>query len=281
MAKSVLVTGCSSGFGLRTAVALAGRGWQVFAALRDPARRDDLDAALAQTNAPPDALTVVGMDVADPESVASGAEQVLALAGGAVDALVNNAGVSVGGYIEDLRIEDYRRSFDVNFFGLVELTRLIVGPMRERGSGRVVVVSSNIVNIAMPLLSPYAAVKWALEGWAEVAAIELAPAGVEVFVVQPGAHQTSLGSNMQMSLPPTSVFADRVPQVFAGLSEIGKEAGDPTRVGTHIADLLEAQHPPFRTQVGEDAKRAAERKNTVPYETRADEVGRVTGLMAP
>jgi NAD(P)-dependent dehydrogenase (short-subunit alcohol dehydrogenase family) len=281
MSKSVLVTGCSSGFGLETAVALSRRDWRVFAALRDPSRRGDLDAALAAANAPAGAVTVVRMDMADPKSIAIGAEQVLEAAGGTLDALVNNAGLTVGGYLEDLSIEDYRKSFEVNFFGLVELTRLMVGPMREHGGGRIVVVSSNIVNIPMPVLAPYAASKWALEGWAEVSAMELTPFGIDLLVVQPGAHRTALGNNTQLTMPADSLYADRMGTIFAGLGQIGSEAGPPERVGVHIANLLEARRPAFRTQVGNDAKRAAERKSTTPYTVREREVRKLTGLSAP
>src|SRR4051794_20972953 len=104
--RSVLVTGCSSGFGLETATLLATRGWRVFAGLRDTDKRGDLDAAVAMAGAPDGALEVVGIDVTDGGSVERAAAHVLGATGNALDAVVHNAGVSSAGYLEDLPIEE-------------------------------------------------------------------------------------------------------------------------------------------------------------------------------
>src|SRR3954468_11683589 len=149
--RSVLVTGCSSGFGLETATLLATRGWRVFAGLRDPDKRGDLDASVAMAGAPDDALEVVQLDVTDAASIDRAAKQVLVATGGALDAVVHNAGVSSAGYLEDIPVEEYRRVLETNFFGVVQLTAAVVPAMRDRGSGRVVVISSTSAHLPMPL----------------------------------------------------------------------------------------------------------------------------------
>jgi NAD(P)-dependent dehydrogenase (short-subunit alcohol dehydrogenase family) len=279
--RSVLVTGCSSGFGLETATLLATRGWRVFAGLRDPDKRGDLDASVAMAGAPDDALEVVQLDVTDAASIDRAAKQVLVATGGALDAVVHNAGVSSAGYLEDIPVEEYRRVLETNFFGVVQLTAAVVPAMRERGSGRVVVISSNSAHLPMPLLGPYTASKWAVEGWAEIAAFELAPFGIEVLVVVPGAHRgTALGQNFRVFHPEGSVFAPWFGGVMTGLGKIGRAQGDPTAVAAHLAAVLEAPRPRFRTQVGWDAAEADEEGRTKSFAQRARKIRRLTGLPA-
>jgi NAD(P)-dependent dehydrogenase (short-subunit alcohol dehydrogenase family) len=279
--RSVLVTGCSSGFGLETATLLATRGWRVFAGLRDPDKRGNLDASVAMAGAPDGAIEVVPLDVTDAGSIDGAATRVLEATGNALDAVVHNAGVSSAGYVEDLPIDEYRRILETNFFGVVQLTSAVVPAMRERGSGRIVVISSNSAHLPMPLLGPYTASKWAVEGWAEIASFELAPFGIEVVVVVPGAHRgTSLGANFRVFHPDGSVFAPWFGGVMTGLGKIGRAQGDPKAVAAHLASVLESAAPRFRTQVGVDAAEADEESRTKSFAERARKIRRLTGLPA-
>ena len=199
--KTVMVSGASSGFGLEVSIELARRGWRVFAAMRAPEKADELRQAAAKAGVA-DQIETVALDLCDQKSIARAAAQVLAGCNGRLDALLNNAGYSVLGAFEDISEEDCRRQMETNFFGPLALTRHLLPAMRAQGHGRIVIVSSNAVNTPHPMLTMYAASKWALEGWAEGLAMEVSPFGLDVVVVQPGAHRTPFANHVQFVSPP-------------------------------------------------------------------------------
>ena len=137
--RSVLITGCSSGFGMVTAAELARRGWRVFATMRNLEKRARLDEAVAGV---PDRVEVLRLDVNDQDSVDETIGHVLAETDGALGAAVHNAGVSGGGAFEDLSDEAVRAVMETNFFGVLRVTKAVLPAMRARRSGRVLIVSS-------------------------------------------------------------------------------------------------------------------------------------------
>jgi len=178
-AGSVLITGASSGIGEATARAFLERGWRVHAAARRLEKMEPLREAGARIHS---------LDVTEEASV----EAVVAaiLGEGRLDALVNNAGIGVYGAVEDVPLSEARRQFEVNLFGIARLTRLVVPGMREARSGTIVNVSSIGGRVYTPLGAWYHASKHALEGWSDCLRLELAPYGVRVVVVEPGAIET-------------------------------------------------------------------------------------------
>ena len=176
--ESVLITGASSGFGRDVALALANAGRWVFASMRDISK----GAALLEEAAhnPNGRITLIELDVTDAASIGRGVDAVLDAAGGTLDALLANAGIGVMGPFEELSDEICRRQMETNFFGTLAVARAVIPAMRRAGRGRIVVMSSNSVNSPSPFMSMYAASKWALEGWAEALAMEVAPFGVDV-----------------------------------------------------------------------------------------------------
>src|SRR5580698_3889120 len=187
--RVVLITGCSSGFGLTTSVAAARRGWRVFATMRDPGRRAALDAAAAAAGV---SVEVAALDVADAGSVKQAVAAVLVATGGRLDAVVNNAGIADAGFFEDQPEAESRQVMETNFFGATAVTRAALPSLRRSPDGRVVMVSSVAAFSPQAGLSAYVASKWALEGWAESLAIEVAPLGVRVILVEPGAYRTGI-----------------------------------------------------------------------------------------
>src|SRR5438093_940068 len=149
--RAVLVTGASSGLGLETSVYLAERGFRVFATMRDPGRRGDLDAEAARRRA---SVEVVRLDVTDPASVRSAVATVVERAGG-IYALVNNAGIQLRGYFEDLAPREIQDVFDTNLFGAMAVTRAVLPHMRGAGRGRIVMIASMGSRIGCPALSAY------------------------------------------------------------------------------------------------------------------------------
>ena len=185
--KSVLITGASSGFGRLTAELFAREGWRTFATMR----------AVSSTNAAPAAelrgagVDVIELDVTSDSSVEAAAA-VIAREAGALDVLVNNAGVASFGIQEAFTPEAVGRLYATNVFGPLRVNRAFLPAMRERGSGLVVYVSSVVGRIVNPFGGVYASSKWALEALAEASSYELAPFGIDVAIVEPGAFPTEI-----------------------------------------------------------------------------------------
>ncbi|HEY5790606.1 MAG TPA: SDR family oxidoreductase [Gammaproteobacteria bacterium] len=186
-ARSILVTGCSSGIGRCVADGLRARGWRVFATARRPA---DVDALRAAGFA--DALR---LDLDDSASIGAAVDAVLARTGGRLDALFNNGAYGQPGAVEDLTRAALRAQFESNLFGWLELTNRVLPVMRRQGHGRVLMNSSVLGLVAMPLRGAYNASKFALEGLTDTLRLELAGSGVQVVLIEPGPIESRFRAN--------------------------------------------------------------------------------------
>ncbi len=277
---SVLITGASSGFGKNVALALARAGWNVFATMRDISKGEALrsEATAGQCS---DNLSLIELDVNDASSVGCAVESVLAKTGGTLDVLFANAGYSALGAFEDLSDEDCRCQMETNFFGALAVARAVIPVMRKAGHGRIVVVSSNAVNTPHPMLSIYAASKWAIEGWAEAVAMELAPFGVEVKVVQPGAHRTPFAEHVVPVMPASSPYKPWMDQAMPGVGNLDRWGRDADKATQTIVGAIADRDAPFHTKVGEDAIAFNALKGMFPFEVRAWAARAIAGLPAP
>jgi len=276
--RSVLVTGTSSGFGLVTAVELARRGWRVFATMRDLDRRAALDSAVGAAELA-SRVEVRALDVTDGDSVQRAVDAVLVDTGGALDAVVNNAGIATGGAFEDLADDDVRRVMETNFFGVLAVTRAVVPAMRAQRHGRIVVVSSDSAFGGEPAMSAYCASKWAVEGWAESVEYELGPFGVHVVLVEPGAYRTGIWDAATRVRPETGPYrrmGDLLEQFVD--EQVVPHARDPREVATVIGRALDAARPRFRYQVGPDARVRWAARGVVPTGLQRRAVERLAGL---
>jgi NAD(P)-dependent dehydrogenase (short-subunit alcohol dehydrogenase family) len=275
--KSILITGASSGFGMETAIELAGKGWRVFATMRNPGKaRDLLDAA--KTSGVAARIRVLELDVTNPGSIDGALRRVLAETGGTLDALLNNAGFGELGFFEDLTDADCRRVMDTNFFGSIAVTRSVIPVMRRAGNGRIAFVSSNAVNAPHPTMTMYAASKWALEGFAEALAMELAPFGVEVVVLQPGNHRTAFAAHVNMVRPAGGAYDELWNSVMPGLERLGARGRDARRALPAFVEALDEPRPRFRRMIGNDTRLFAGLKGCLPYEVRAWALRRFVGF---
>ena len=180
MTKTVLVTGASSGIGAAVVRRLIADGCRVFAAARRMDRMAPLEAAGA---------TLVALDLTDEASMSAAIAEI-ERDGGRLDVLVNNAGYGSYGALEDVPVDEGRRQFEVNVFGLARLTQLALPMMRAQGAGRIVNVSSMGGKFHEPFGAWYHATKFALEGLSDCLRVELAPLGIDVVVIEPGAIRT-------------------------------------------------------------------------------------------
>ncbi len=221
--KTVLITGCSSGYGLETARRFHAEGWNVVATMRTP--RTDLFSASAR-------LRVLPLDVTSPASIAAVLE-----ASGPIDVLVNNAGIGLFGALEVTPMATVREVFETNTFGVIAMTQAVVPQMRARRSGVVVNVTSSATLAPMPLVAVYTASKVAVEGFTASLAFELAAFDVRVKVVEPGygpgtAFTKNTGSRLEGLLP--EAYA---PLAQAAFAELGKE-GALVTTGADVAEVV-------------------------------------------
>ena len=251
----VLITGCSTGFGLLAAVELAARGHDVVATMRDPGRDAALRAACDEAGV---AVHVVALDVHDEVSVARGVDEAVAVLGG-LDVVVNNAGIEVRGPVDLVSDAEVRLQFETNVFGLLRVVRATVPHLRASPAGVVVNVSSIAGVIARPFAGIYAASKHAVEAISEALHFELGLSGIRVHTVQPGQFPTGLAGNTVSADAFTPdhdgywAIAEQLESRAKGLAG-GGEPPDPARVARTIAEVVEDPQAPLRTPVGADAE---------------------------
>ncbi len=245
--KVWFITGTSSGFGRCIAEELIARGERVVATARDPKVLADLVAKA------PERVLALRLDVTEPGASASAFTQALERFG-QVDVLVNNAGYSVLGAVEETTDEELRSAFETMFFGAVAATRAVLPHMRERRTGTIVQITSVGGVTTAPGFGAYCAVKHGLEGLSECLAAEVAPFGVRVLIVEPGAFRTSLFGGAFRMLPELEAYAPSVgPTRGYVTTNAGKQEGDPAKAACAIIDAVNAGAPTLRLPLGADA----------------------------
>ncbi|NWG72322.1 MAG: SDR family oxidoreductase [Parvularculaceae bacterium] len=246
MHKPVLVTGASSGIGEAAAVTLARAGFRVFAAAR---RIEKLKAieGLGEGR-----ITALALDVTDEGSIAAAAERFKA-EGAVLYGLVNNAGISVTGPIEEVPLAEWRAQFETNLFGVVAVTKAFLPAMRAARAGRIVNIGSVSGRLAPPFMGAYAASKHALEGFNDSLRRELAPYGIKVSLIRPGFIHTPFGGPEQEGLSryvgPGHPYSERVAAFKAWHAKGHPNGAPPSAVADAIAQALTAARPHSRYTV--------------------------------
>jgi NAD(P)-dependent dehydrogenase (short-subunit alcohol dehydrogenase family) len=244
--KVAIVTGASSGIGAATARRLQGLGYTVYAV----ARRLDLMAPLSEIGIRP-----VRVDVTDDAALTAFVSHVIGETG-RIDVLINNAGYGCLGAIEDVPMAEARRELDVNLFGLARLTQLVLPHMRRQRSGRIINVSSIGGRLHTPLGGWYHAAKFAVEGLSDALRLELAPFGIRVVVVEPGATNTEwhrLAADRLLRCSVDSAYADQATTVVRALSAANL-ASRPEVIANTIVRAVRARRPRTRYAAGVGAK---------------------------
>lgn len=275
MERVAFVTGASSGFGLLTSVRLAGSGYRVVATMRDLNRRGALLEA-AERAGVANRIETMRLDVAEPDGIENAVEEALRRFG-PIRALVNNAGFAVGGPIEEIETDVWRRQMETNFFGLVAVTRAFLPSMRERGDGVVVNVGSVSGKIAFPGYGPYAASKFAVEGFSESLRMEMAPFGVKVVLVEPGAYRTAIWDKglADIRVRPDSPYSRMLEGVIRYSRRAGETAPDPQEVADLIGRLVDHPSPRLRYALGQGSRLALWSKALLPWKTFEAMIGRL------
>ena len=249
--KTVLITGCSSGIGLATAKLLRDRGWQVAPTAR---KTEDLNMLRAEGFDP------VALDVTDSVSISGAATVVLDRFDGQLGAIVNNAGFGLTSAIEDAPRTMFRDIFEVNVFGLQELTNHFIPVFRKQGYGRIVNVSSVLGELSLPFAGIYSASKFALEAVSDALRRELFDSGVSVTLIQPGPIETQFSKNLAQkterypsnpSSPFLSFYRDLIETRKNGTAHrtAGRFMKPPEAVADKIFQTLETQRPKRRVRI--------------------------------
>lgn len=260
MAQTILITGSNSGFGRLMARTLAARGHTVFAGMRGVAGRNAAAAQeLREFEVEGDgAIRPIELDPGSDASVESAVEAVLGETGGTLDAAINNAGFGTVGLAEGFTSRQLAELFEINVIGPQRVARAVLPAMRARKSGLLVFVSSGVGRLVLPTMGVYSASKFALEALAEGYSYELAPVGVDVAIVQPGAYPTNFLDGAKGPADPErgagyGPLAGLPEQIEAGLRHMLSQASapDPQQVADAVARLVEAPagQRPLRTSV--------------------------------
>lgn len=248
--RTWLITGASQGFGNALAREALSRGDTVMAVVRNPSSLDDLAELY------PDKLHVEVIDLTESRAAEHIASQTLRSVG-IPDVLVNNAGRGVVGSAEDVEETTLREVMELNFFAAAALTRAFLPSMRERGSGDILQFSSQGGRVSFSGAGTYSASKFALEGWSEALAMEVAPFGIRVCLIEPSRFRTGFNSEQSLTLAPVSdAYSGLMSRLHKDVLAInGKQEGDPARAAAIIADLVSTETLPQRLPLGREAVR--------------------------
>lgn len=215
MKKTILITGASSGIGKATSLYFAQQGWNVIATMRSPEKETELSK---EPN-----IFVTKLEVTDPKSIETAIQQGIEKFGH-IDALLNNAGYGLRGLFETITTEKIRAQFDVNVFGVMNVTRAILPYFRKQQEGIIVNITSGVGKVPFPLVSSYTASKYAIEGFVESLAYELDSQNIKVKIIEPGYVATNFQQRAEADSPEGNAltdyntFLDEINALFSGLS---------------------------------------------------------------
>ena len=250
--KTWFITGCSTGFGRELAKLVLDRGHRCVVTARDPAKAEDIAKGRE------DCALVLQLDVTNPVEIEAATKSALKHFG-RIDVLVNNAGIGYFGSVEESDEEEFRRMFEINFFGLSAMTRAVLPVMRQRRSGHIVNISSIGGLRSFPALAYYNATKYAVEGFSESLSIEVAPLGIKVTLVEPSGFRTDWAGRSANEIQPR--IADYSGTAGKNIENLrassGKQPGDPVRAAAAIIDAVQSPDPPLRLLLGKAALKGA------------------------
>ena len=251
---TVLITGCSSGFGKLAALHFARKGDTVYASMRNTSKGKELEEARDAENLK---IELLELDVTDDASVSAAISKVIGEAG-QIDVLVNNAGIGAHGPIEETDDDEAKEIFETNFFGVLRVIRAALPHMREKKAGTIANVSSLAGRVGPPFDGIYAASKFALEAMSEALSYEVHPFGIRVLLVEPGGFETNIGDTRRVPRrynegSPYAELDQRFTQALTRLPT-GGERGDAQLVAEKIYDAVNDEEPKLRYLVGQDVE---------------------------
>jgi len=262
--RVAVVTGASSGIGYETSLTLARNGFHTYATMRNLQKSKSI-TEIANTEKL--SLQVVQLDVTDDGSVKDAINRIVAEKK-RIEVLVNNAGYGLFGSLEDMSVEEIKKQFETNFFGVIRVTKQVLPVMREQNSGIIVNVSSVGGRIGLPVLSAYHSTKFALEGLSESILYEVEPFGIRVVIIEPGVIRTNIMNSStaaKKALDPKSPYFKLMQKVKNHFkSNMENEPSSPEEVAKVILQAVMSEYPKLRYTVGTDASRIIQARTNMP-----------------
>lgn len=231
--KVVLITGATSGIGKATAIYLATKGYRVFGTYRSEIPEGNFD------------FTFLKMDVRDEISIQKTVDHILEEAG-RIDVLINNAGLGTLGSIEDTNLEEARKVFETNVFGIHAMCRAVLPVMRAQSQGTILNISSIAGQVALPYRGIYNTTKFAVEGFSEALSMEVKPFGIKVIILRPGDYKTNIDNNRKIAekaLDNSSVYYDSFNRANFLIKEEFKVAWTTDKIAIDVERILRKKHP--------------------------------------
>jgi NAD(P)-dependent dehydrogenase (short-subunit alcohol dehydrogenase family) len=266
--KVAVITGSSSGIGLLTTIEFAAHGYTVVATMRDLARSERLEQA-AQKAGVRQRLDLRQLDVTNFESLPGVVDEIVR-DHGRMDVLVNNAGMSVAGFIEDLTVDEIRTQFETNFFGAVGMSKAVLPTMRRQRRGHIIQVSSVGGLVAYPILGAYNASKWALEAFSEALRIETRSLGIRVVLVEPGSYETDIWTRgvivAKGGLDDNSPNKERSRRFTEFVKSRASKRQDARDVARLILRIANNSNPKLRFRIGRDTAAQVWMRRLVPWQ---------------
>lgn len=262
-----VVTGASGGFGLLTTLELAKQNYYVIAAMRDLSKGELLMKRAAQLGLVLQ-IECLALDVTDHEAIRNTIAYIIEKHG-RIDLLINNAGVAIGGMIEEIPMEDWSRQMEVNFFGLVEMTRAVLPHMRMQRQGKIINMSSISGRFGSPGYGPYSASKFAVEGFSEALRMEMLPFGVRVVLVEPGAYRTEIWSkgfeHISLRSQENSPYSRSFNAILQYARNAAQNADDPQKIAKLIVRIARSRSPKLRYTIGKGARLSIFARTILPW----------------
>ena len=227
--KNIIITGSSSGFGLKAAKDFADKGYHVFATMRKPDGKNAEKKAELEGHS--SHIKVIDMDVTDDASVKNAIHAIISQVGN-IDILINNAGIMYLGITEAFSVEQAKFQMETNYFGAIRVMQAVLPSMRKSGSGLIINTSSLVGRMSPPFFGTYTATKHALEGYSQALRYEVSPFGVDIVLVEPGPFGTGL------------LASGQAPAHNEVLETYGELAGIPTAMGENFAQMLQSEDAP-------------------------------------
>ena len=264
--KTVVITGASGGFGVLFVNSFLKEGWHVIATVRNSIKEQELLSTITE---PIHALTITHLDVSQDNSVND--FQLFIKGNPRVDLLINNAGFAVGGFTEDVSIEEYKMQFEVNFHGVIRVTNVILPIMRKQKAGRIINISSISGVFGLPSISAYAASKFALEGYSESLRLEVQPFGIDVALIEPGSYSTNIWTTgtylaSKYKQEDGTVYSSMLTRVQGVMQKNNSKLKPPTEVANTVLKISRMKKVNrLRYPVGRSAKLTIFFKKILPW----------------
>ena len=260
MEKVAVVTGASSGIGFETALALAREGYHTYATMRDITKSDKIKELGEKDGLK---ISVLELDVNNDDSVKAAIKKILDEKQ-RIDVLVNNAGWSLWGCVEDVSVDEFKTQFETNFFSVIRLIQEVGPTMRKQGSGKIINISSVAGRIGFPASPAYISSKFALEGLSESLRLEMAPFGVDVIIIEPGVIKTNFLNPVKLAKKSESdtAYRDITAKVVSGVKMMAEMGTPPKEVADTIVKSINDDKPLPRYIVGNDASMFLEAKKS-------------------